>query len=325
MELQTELADIGNGTDDEIQANLTGLFALVSHSLWTRVSIAIGDTRPPKTCHKPGDMPTEVDAPNFNHRSPSSAWRKLGRPWRWLQQRAQHLGVVLRGCEPGSASWQYYLVAAEDVAGELRYPPLELTEHQEHFRRQLLDAADAPREGAEAARAHYQAVCGITDALGELKGQATNKDEAESDAKWLSWIQDNLAGGARRIHRWTRPLDPAGFKDHVEANQVPKLPHQVLDGEVARLSGLWKSSSVPSQHPTVRQEHGGMLDTGALTAVSKSFGAFAAYSPDGWHLRHYQHTYGRFRTAVHSPLLGHLRSHLFVSAADSDSGGLPPG
>ena len=97
----------------------------------------------------------------------------------------------------------------------------------------------------------------------------------------------NLAGGARKVHRWTREL-PTVSKDRAEVGTLPMLPHQQLEEEVARLQVLWATEATTEER-SWRQEGLGTPPPDIIRKASVSFPEHAAYGPEGWHMRHYSH------------------------------------
>ena len=186
----------------KIQSSLDVLWYHTGGLLWNQVAEMTG------SCVA-GPLPGEPfkirSRPMLREHRPAQSWALLGKPWRWLHQRAHHIRSTLQHAIEVPHDWHYGKQEMEEICQELGSPPFVLDNRQQHFAQILRDAA------AEALQAEPQKVLIldmlVQNALSELrqlKQQAEHQDAKASTARWKVWVDLAFVGGARPAHGWTR-------------------------------------------------------------------------------------------------------------------------
>ena len=140
-------------------------------------------------------------------RRPAKKWSSLLKPLRWLQQKLRHVMSLAEKILEAHDEVPYLIEELEDVRLEIHQCELELSEGENQLRVTIIHHCLMILHGD--AEESLSTMSVLHEQVNEMMKRANDIESRGVTQKWKMWLHENLSGGAKAVHRWTRvPANP---------------------------------------------------------------------------------------------------------------------
>ena len=250
-----------------------GLFAAMNAALNTIMGLSLDRTwscRGPSVFWKPPQPQTP------------ESWVSRAEPIQWAVQAIANVHRAIAIKEP-----------LESALSILAQPPSDLSPLPQAVSLHVDQAVEACRQiapdGKSLATSTEQAealLSPISTALEQALETELRHEKEDGTKAWRNWVHQATSSSVGWAHRWTKDA-PAWQPTHVQiGSSWSARPSAMLEGEAARLSRLWQTSSsllkpFAPEGPSLPR-----LSANDIREASRSFPAKTAQTFDGFHPRH---------------------------------------